>query len=422
MSPSASRADGKSRALPTVAAMGLKPCWYDCFQKLVKSGGMNTPLTMSAAGALELADLRREVLGAVLEAAAVDDLVAGLREHRRLPGLRVGPGETVGVVRPHLADGLVGLERVPHGDEVGGDVLEAPEEVVGPREGLVGRGAAAEVVGLPRAVVGDAGDAERLGLVGDRVDRVGRRGDHHDVDAVVGDEVAGDRGRAVRVGLRVLHDELDRVRLPVAALEAVLDGGLPLLDAERVGLAERRQRAGERRDEADLDRAAAAAAAAAATAAAAGGASTLPPPPTPSAAPATPATLRKSRRVTGVLPIPAPSDASLDLRSSELMPPPCFGSAVTGDSVASRTDQREPPLGPCWTRADAHLGARGKPAPTTRASQPGQILSLWCACTSDAIHHTDIPPTIRASYSRRHRCQASYAARPARVRSRSSSA
>src|SRR5450756_6913 len=129
-------------------------------------------------------------------------------------------------------------------------------------------------------------------------------------------------------------------------------------------------------------------------------------PPTPNAAPATPATLRKSRRVTGVLPIPAPSDASLDLRSSELMPPPCFGSAVTGDSTASRTDQREPPLGPCWTRADAHLGARGKPVPTTRTPQPGQILSLWCACTSDAIHHTDIPPTIRASYSRRHRCQA----------------
>src|SRR5450756_1823205 len=71
-------------------------------------------------------------------------------------------------------------------------------------------------------------------------------------------------------------------------------------------------------------------------------------PPTPNAAPATPATLRKSRRVTGVLPIPAPSDASLDLRSSELMPPACFGSAVTGDSTASRTDQREPPLGPCW--------------------------------------------------------------------------
>src|SRR5450756_1886673 len=135
-------------------------------------------------------------------------------------------------------------------------------------------------------------------------------------------------------------------------------------------------------------------------------ASTLPPPATPSAAPATPATLRKSRRVTGVLPIPAPSDASLDLRSSELMPPPCFGSAVTGDSTSSRTDRRELPLGPCWTRAAAHLGARGKPVPTTRTPQPGQILSLWCACTSDAIHHTDIPPTIRASYSRRHRCQA----------------
>ena len=227
-----------------------------------------------AAGRLELADLRRVILGAVLEPAAVDHRVARLLEHRRLTGLGVGPAEAVGVVRPHGADLLVGLELVPHAGEHGGDVLEAPEDVVGPREGLVGRGAAAEEVRLPRAVVGDAGHLQSFRLVGDRVHRVRRGGDLDDVDAVVGDEVAGDGGGAVRVGLGVLDDDVDRVDLAVTALDAVLGGSLPLLHQPLVGLAEGGEVAGQRADEADLDGAArrtAAAARAAARAAAARG-------------------------------------------------------------------------------------------------------------------------------------------------------
>ena len=124
------------------------------------------------------------------------------------------------------------------------------------KAGLSRGAAAAEVVRLPRAVVGHAGDLQRLGLVGHGAHRVRRGGDHHDVDAVVGDEVAGDGRGAVGVGLRVLDDDLDRVDEAVAAHDAVLDGGLPLLDEPLVGLAEGRERSGERADEADLDRAA----------------------------------------------------------------------------------------------------------------------------------------------------------------------
>ena len=76
MSPSASSDCGNSRALPTVAMIGLKPCCSDCFQKLVKSGGSMTPLRISRVGGLELGDLRGVVLGEVLVAAAVDDGVA----------------------------------------------------------------------------------------------------------------------------------------------------------------------------------------------------------------------------------------------------------------------------------------------------------------------------------------------------------
>ncbi len=54
MEPIASSSAGKSSALPTVAASGLKPCWYDCFQKFTKSGGMKTPLRMSQPAALNL--------------------------------------------------------------------------------------------------------------------------------------------------------------------------------------------------------------------------------------------------------------------------------------------------------------------------------------------------------------------------------
>ena len=48
-----------------------------------------------------------------------------------------------------------------------------------------------------------------------------RRGDQHQVDLVVDDQLLGDLGGAVRVGLRVLDDDLDGV-VGAADVEAVL--------------------------------------------------------------------------------------------------------------------------------------------------------------------------------------------------------
>ena len=45
--PSASTATGNRIALPTEATFGLKPCCSACFQKVVKSGGSTTPVTIS---------------------------------------------------------------------------------------------------------------------------------------------------------------------------------------------------------------------------------------------------------------------------------------------------------------------------------------------------------------------------------------
>ena len=39
-------------ALPTEAIFGLKPCCSACSQKVVKSGGIGTPVTISALAAL----------------------------------------------------------------------------------------------------------------------------------------------------------------------------------------------------------------------------------------------------------------------------------------------------------------------------------------------------------------------------------
>ena len=55
VSPSASTEDGKSSALPTDAIFGLKPCCVACFQKLVKSGGIGTPVMISTPALLNWA-------------------------------------------------------------------------------------------------------------------------------------------------------------------------------------------------------------------------------------------------------------------------------------------------------------------------------------------------------------------------------
>ena len=71
-------ATGNRIALPIDAAFGLKPCCSACFQKVVKSGGSTTPVTISRIGVLEGGDLRGEIVGQVLVAAGIGQLVAGL--------------------------------------------------------------------------------------------------------------------------------------------------------------------------------------------------------------------------------------------------------------------------------------------------------------------------------------------------------
>src|SRR5215510_13366205 len=56
VSPSASTAAGKSSALPIDAALGWKPCCLACVQKVLKSGGITTPVMIS-----QLAFLNAEI-------------------------------------------------------------------------------------------------------------------------------------------------------------------------------------------------------------------------------------------------------------------------------------------------------------------------------------------------------------------------
>src|SRR6185436_18839204 len=53
--PSASTAVGNSSALPTDTALGLKPCWRAWVQKVLRSGGITTPVTISTSAFLNAA-------------------------------------------------------------------------------------------------------------------------------------------------------------------------------------------------------------------------------------------------------------------------------------------------------------------------------------------------------------------------------
>ena len=83
LAQSASSATGNNSALPTEAIFGLKPFWLAWFQKVVKSGGITTPVTISAWALAEGGDLRGEIVGQILEPAGVCQLVAELVEHGR---------------------------------------------------------------------------------------------------------------------------------------------------------------------------------------------------------------------------------------------------------------------------------------------------------------------------------------------------
>jgi hypothetical protein len=217
---------------------------------VVKSGGIITPVMMSVLAALK-ALICAEVVS-VLVAARIGELVAELGEHRREADVGVAPGIAVAVIGEEPTDAPVGIELRPHVGEDGDDILETPEEVIGVVERLPGAGIAgvallADKPWLPRRHRRQAWNA--FGFAGGR-DRVGclrRRGDHHQVDLVVDDQLLGDRGGAVRIGLAVLDDDLVVQPHP---LGGILEAG----DDEVVGFGEGRQRSRLRADITELDR------------------------------------------------------------------------------------------------------------------------------------------------------------------------
>ena len=118
-------------------------------------------------------------------------------------------------------------------------------------------------------------------------------------------------------------------------------------------------------------------------------------PATPNAAPATPATLRKSRRVTGFLPNPVSSgcEASLDVRSSELMPPPCL---VPPDVRLAHDPHpcKNPPLGP--------FRLPGRRAPSGAPERPADdaVTPAWMEPVSMASPHLPWHPPCGRSFPR----------------------
>src|SRR5215213_5315637 len=203
-------------------------------------------------GALELGDLGGEVVGLVLVAARVDDLVAGLLEGGGEALLGVAPGVAVAVVGPQGPDDLVVRDVAPEVGEHLDDVLQPPEEVVGPLERLLGVALAAEEVRLPGGDAGDGGHAVGLGLVGHRVGRLRGAGGQNQVDLGAGDEVAGHGRGPVGVRLAVLDQDLDRMG-GAADLQAVLECRADAVQDEGVGLAEAGQGPRLGADVAELD-------------------------------------------------------------------------------------------------------------------------------------------------------------------------
>src|SRR5690606_37772720 len=134
------------------------------------------------------------------------------------------------------------LGELLHAEEEQRRVLEALPVVVVP----------AVPPRLPGGDRGDVRDAVGLALVGHRVGGVrgGRAEDH--VHLVAVDQLTGDLGGPVGVGLGVLDDDLDPA-LPAARGEAVPQRFGDLLDHEVVGAGEAGQRAGLRADVTDLE-------------------------------------------------------------------------------------------------------------------------------------------------------------------------
>jgi hypothetical protein len=146
---------------------------------------------------------------------------------------------------------LVGLIR-PQSQERRDDGLKTPKEVIGPGEAFLRIAVAAEEIGLPRTIGGDARHLVDFGLIGNRVGGIGRGGGDDEIDLVVQDQFGSDLRRARAARLTVFADNLDRVDL-AAAGQAPAHDAADLVEDEAVGLAETGKRPGARTDMADSD-------------------------------------------------------------------------------------------------------------------------------------------------------------------------
>src|ERR1700733_10716113 len=94
---------------------------------------------------LEGGDLGTEIVGQVLIAARIGELVAELLEYRRKADLLVAPGVAVAVIGKQASDRFVGLQLSPHIGEHRDHVFESPEEVIGVVERFPRRRSAARI-------------------------------------------------------------------------------------------------------------------------------------------------------------------------------------------------------------------------------------------------------------------------------------
>ena len=180
--------------------VGLMPSMIYGFEALLRALlGQDGPVRVDhyalkqlAAVLPEEAYLLGEILARLVVGPGVDVRVAVIGPSGAALAVGHAVGVARGVVWPERTDLLVGRDLVEHVDLDRCLLGEAPEEVVGPLEGLVRSAAPLEHVDFHGDVDGQAGHAAGLALIGHWVDRVSGRRAHHQVDLGVVDEVGRD--------------------------------------------------------------------------------------------------------------------------------------------------------------------------------------------------------------------------------------
>ena len=200
----------------------------------------------------ECCDLRAEILGAVLVATRVIQCEAHVSQWLGKAQCFIAPGVAVTVVREQAADFFIGLDAFPAVGEIADDIFQAPEEMVCPCKAFGWITLATEEPRLPRADGRNARCFVQFTHIAHRVGGLRCAADHHQCDFVFQDQVAGNLGCAVRVGLAVLDHNLNAVFLTRHS-DAVFEGLLHLFDGPFVGFTEQCQRSCQRRDKTDFD-------------------------------------------------------------------------------------------------------------------------------------------------------------------------